>query len=132
VANPQVGTPSYQQGLAPKIDFLDCAQVAAKGQTVTVPVNTFKNVLVTHEWSPLVPDSGIQLKDHAPGVGIVQIGAEGDPEAETLVLAKLRHLGPDAMERARKEALKLDRHAYQVSNVYRKTPPAEYKPQAEH
>ena len=124
-SNPQVGTPSYLQGLALNIKFLDCGQVADMGQNVSVPAGNYKDVLVINEWSPLEPDSGIQIKYHAPGVGIVQVGALGDPEAETLVLTKLRHLGPRALAEAREEALKLDRHGYQVSNVYRMTPPAE-------
>jgi hypothetical protein len=122
-AQPQrrVGKPSYRQGLAPKIDFLDCAQVVDKGQSV----NGYENVLVTNEWSPLEPDSGIQVKYHAPTVGIVQIGAIGDPEAETLVLTDHTQLSDDEMAQVREEALALDSHAYEVSKVYGKTPPAE-------
>ena len=124
-ANPQVGSPSYRQGITPKIHFLDCGQVADNGQSVDVPVGHYEDVLVTHEWSPLEPDSGIQVKYYAPGVGNVQIGAVDDPEAETLVLIDLKILSPDALAEARNEALTLDSRAYEVSQVYRKTSPAE-------
>jgi hypothetical protein len=124
-ARPKVGSPSYLQGISPKIAFLDCGQVADKGQSVDVPVGHYENVLVTNEWSPLEPDSGIQVKYYAPGVGNVQIGAVGDPEAETLVLIELNTLSPEALAEARNEALILDSRAYDVSQVYRKTLPAE-------
>jgi len=124
-AKPKVGSPSYLQGISRKIDFLDCGQVADNGQSVDVPVGYYENVLVTHEWSPLEPDSGIQVKYYAPGVGNVQIGGVDDPEAETLVLVDLVSLSPDALAEARNEALILDSRAYEVSKVYRKTSPAE-------
>ena len=124
-AKPKVGSPSYLQGISRKIDFLDCGQVADNGQSVDVPVGYYENVLVTHEWSPLEPDSGIQVKYYAPGVGNVQIGGVDDPEAETLVLVDLVSLDPDALAEARNEALILDSRAYEVSKVYRKTSPAE-------
>jgi hypothetical protein len=123
-ADPQLGKPAYLQGYAPRIDFLDCAQVFAKNQTVCVPVKCYGDVLVTDETSPLTDPGAHQRKHHAPGVGIVAIGAVDDPEGETLVLTKLKHLGPHALAEAREEALKLERHAYQVSEVYRRTPVA--------
>jgi len=116
----QVGKPSYLQGLAPKIDFRDCGQVVDKGQSV----NGYENVLVTYETSPLDPDGGVQVKYYAPGVGIVQVGALDDLEAETMVLTDLVQLGDDEMAQLRDEALALDSHAYEVSKVSRKTPPA--------
>lgn len=123
-AHPQLGKPAYSQGYVPGIDFLDCARVFATNQTACVPVQCYGNVLVTDETSPLADPGAHQRKHHAPGVGIVKIGAVNDPEGETLVLTKLTHLAPHALAEARREALKLDRHAYQVSDVYRRTPPA--------
>jgi hypothetical protein len=123
-AQPQLGRPAYLQGFAPAIEFLDCAKVFARQQTVCVPVQCYGNVLVTDETSPLADPSAHQRKHHAPGVGIVQIGAVGDPEGETLVLTKFAHLAPHALAEARQEAMKLERHAYQVSDVYRRTTPA--------
>jgi ketosteroid isomerase-like protein len=126
-ANPKVGSPSYLQGITPKIAFLDCGQVADNGQSVDAPFGHYENVLVTNEWSPREPDSGIQVKYYAPGVGNVQIGGVDDPEAETLVLVDLVSLSPDALAEARNEALTLDSRAYEVSQVYRKTSPAKQR-----
>jgi hypothetical protein len=126
--HPKVGTPPFRQGYSPKIDFFDCGQVAAKGQQVNIPLGKFRNVLVVNEWAPLEPDGGIQQKFYAPGLGNVQIGALDDPEAETLNLTKFKRLNPIALAKAREEALKLDRHGYQVSDVYRKTAPIELTP----
>jgi hypothetical protein len=123
-AHPQVGKPAYLQGYAPSVDFLDCAKVFASNQTACVPVQCYSGVLVIDETSPLADPGAHQRKHHAPGVGIVKIGAVDDPQGETLVLTKLTHLAPHALAAARQEALKLDRHAYQVSDVYRQTPPA--------
>jgi hypothetical protein len=123
LAHPMLGTPRYLQGSAPAIDFLDCAQVFQTGQQVCVPVKCYNNVLVTDENSPLDPASGHQRKFFAPGVGNIQITAVDDPEGETLVLTKVTHLGPKGMASARKAALKLEKRAYQVSKVYRATPP---------
>jgi hypothetical protein len=124
LANPHVGSPSYLQGSSPAIAFLDCAQVFATGQSVSVPFGSFRNVLVNNEWSPLSPDSGIQRKFYAPGVGNVEVTAVGDPEGETLQLTSLAHLGPKAMAQVHREALRLDRHGHEVSFVYSLTPPA--------
>ena len=125
LAKPRVGTDEYLQGWAPNIDFLDCATVFKKGQTLCVPVTCYENVLVTDETSPLDPESGHQRKYHAPGVGIIQVGAVGDPEAETLALVKRVRLSAHNLAEARESALRLDRRAYRVSNVYRHTSPAE-------
>jgi hypothetical protein len=122
-ADPQVGTPEYLQGRAPDIEFLDCGQVSRTGERTCVPANCYDNVLVITEWSPLEPGSGQQLKYHAPGVGIVQVGAEGDPEGETLALVEVVQPSPQVLAEARNEALQLEERAYQVSDVYRSTPP---------
>jgi hypothetical protein len=123
LAQPRLGTPRYLQGSAPTIDFLDCAQVFQTGQHVCVEGNCYNDVLVTDENSPLDPDSGHQRKFFAPGVGNIKVTAVDDPEGETLVLTKVRRLGPNGLANARKAALKLEKRAYQVSKVYRTTPP---------
>jgi hypothetical protein len=123
-ADPRLGSPAYLQGYAPAIKFLDCAQVFAANQRVCVPARCFTSVLVTDETSPISDPGAHQRKYHAPGVGIVQIGAVNDPEGETLVLVKLRRLNPLEMEVARQAALRLDRRAYENSQVYRHTLPA--------
>ena len=74
---PRVGTDAYLQGVAPKVDFRDCAQVVQTGQRVCVPVQCYHHVLVIEEWAPLDPEGGHQLKYYAPGVGNVRVGAMG-------------------------------------------------------
>jgi hypothetical protein len=122
-ANPQAGTPSYTQGSAPDIDFLDCGKVVQTGQRTCVPAGCYNDVVVIDETSPLDPDGGTQRKHHAPGVGVVQIGAVNDPEPETLALVEVVRLDAAAMQRARENARTLDKRAYEMSDIYRKTPP---------
>jgi hypothetical protein len=131
-ATPGLGTSSYSQGLAPASGFTDRAEVYKVGQKTCVPVDCYQNVLVINEWDAANPEEGVQRKYHAPGVGIVRVGFEpGDEEEETLVLEKIRHLGPKALAEVRQQALKLDKRAYEASKeLYRHTPPAEHTPLA--
>jgi hypothetical protein len=124
-AAPRMEAPAYRQGLSPKIAFLDCARVFAMEQHVCVPASCGDHVLVMDEWSPNDPESGHQRKFYAPGVGNIQIGAVDDPEDETMVLVKVVTLSPQELAAAREAVVKLERHAMQVSAVYRQTPPAE-------
>ena len=121
LAAPRLGTSWYLQGWAPAIDFLDCAKVFKTGETICVPVNCYEGVLVTEETGPLDQSGGHQLKYHAPGVGIIQVGAVGDKEGETLVLVERVKLSPNALANAREAALKLDKRACRISDVYRQT-----------
>jgi len=114
---------TYLQGRAPRIGFLDCAKVASTGGTVRVPEGRFTGVLTTHETSPLESTTAIQTKRHAPGVGIVQIGAINDPDAETLSLTENQKLGPAKLAQIDAQSRQLDRHGHQVSAVWRQTPP---------
>jgi hypothetical protein len=118
---------SYLQGFAPEIDFLDCATVYTKrARECDIPAaggRCYKNVLVTHERSPLDPGNAIQTKSHAPLVGIVKVGAINDPEGETLVLREIRQLDQQSMAAARRAALLLDQRGYRVSEVYCETEP---------
>lgn len=125
LADPQLGTGYYLQGSAPEISFLDCGKVFATGETTCVPVDCYQNVLVTDERSPLDHGGGHQRKFYAPGVGNVRIGAVGDPEGETLVLTGLFHLTSQGLSEARRQVFKLEKRAYQVSEVYQLTPPAQ-------
>jgi|1185.fasta_scaffold33154_1 hypothetical protein len=124
-ARPRLGTPSYRQGFAPDIEFLDCAKTFATDRRTCVPGKCYDHVLVTDEWSPLDPAGGHQRKFYAPGVGNVRVGAVNDPEAETLVLVDVARLDPRASAEACERALRLERRAYRVSDVYRHTPPME-------
>jgi hypothetical protein len=114
----------YLQGRAPAIDFLDCATVVDDDGRVSVPAGRFTHVLTTHETSPLESTTAIQTKEHAPGVGIVRIGAINDPEAETLVLKRYVHLGSSERARLNRAAIALDAHGHSgsVSPLYRSSP----------
>jgi len=123
IGNAQLGTPEYLQGWSPEIEFLDCAKVFMMQQHTCVPAGCYNDVMITDERSPLEPESGHQRKFYAPGVGNVQVGAIDDPEGETLVLTKISELNPEELTKAREEALKLEKNAYKVNSVYRKTQP---------
>jgi hypothetical protein len=124
-ASPALSMPEYVQGSVPSIRFLDCATVFQTGASVCPPVGCFSGVLVTHERSPLEPGSGTQVKYHAPDVGIVQIGAIDDPEAETLVLAEEQTLAGAELAEANRAARMLDARGRQCEPAYIGTPPAE-------
>jgi hypothetical protein len=125
--DPQVGTPSYHQGLAPKIEFQDLAKVAKTGQRNCVPVGCYKDVLVTDETNPAEPNDGHQLKYYAPGVGNIRAApGVGGKEKEVLVLVKVERLSSDALARARERALALEKLAYKTPKIpWRRTPPAQ-------
>jgi hypothetical protein len=131
-SDPRVGTPSYAQGYAPPpVDFTDHARVYKMDQQTRVPVDRYENVLVTEEFNPDEPDA-YQLKYYAPGVGNVRVGWRGkkEEEREMLKLVHYRHLSPEALAKARGKAMKMDRRAYERSEVYRDTPPAKHTLQA--
>ena len=127
-AKPKLGAPSYAQGYAPPpLNWDDRARVYKVGQKVCVPVDCYENVLVTEEFEPSIP--GVyQLKYYASGVGNIRVGWRGkkQDERETLELVELKHLSPEALAKARKAAMELDRRAYERSKVYRDTQPAEH------
>jgi hypothetical protein len=123
VGNAQLGSPEYLQGWSPEIEFLDCAKVFKMQQNACVPAGCYDDVMITDERSPLEPESGHQRKYYAPGVGNVRVGAVGDPEEETLVLSKVSQLTPEQLAKARQEASKLEKNAYKVNPIYRKTQP---------
>lgn len=126
LAKPRVGTPAYLQGLAPAIEFVDCAKVLKTGLKTCIPGKCYHNVLLIDEWNPLEAGDAHQLKSYAPGVGNIRIGAVNDPEAEELVLVKVRHLSGDDLAELRSQALQLDARAYVVrKDLYRDTPPAQ-------
>ena len=128
VPTPKVGATFFLQGFAPDIEFEDCARVAKLNQSVCVPAGCFTKVVETEEKDAFDPAGGIQTKFYAPGVGIVKIGAIGDPMAETLALSDHVQLTGDALANARAETLKLDDRGYQFSDVYIQTPRAEGPP----
>lgn len=121
MANPQKGTGWYLQGTVPTIGFLDCARVFSTNASACVLVKCFNPVLVTDETSPLDPGSGIQKKFHALGVGIVQVGAIGGEEGETLQLVESRTLTARELRTTRAAALALETHAYETNPLYQQT-----------
>jgi hypothetical protein len=125
LGHPRTGTPTYVQGLAPQVDFLDCATVVQTGlQHVCVPVGCFNDVLVTDEFAPLDPAGGHQRKFYAPGVGVIRVTAASGADPETLELTKAEKLCKAAFSKIRTEVVKQDRRAYHVAkDVYRGTDP---------
>ena len=123
-AQPKTGTPAYIQGRSPEIEFFDKAKVAQLDQSVCVPVDCYKGVLVVDEWDPTAqPEDGHQFKYHAPGVGVVKIVGKGGVEQETLVLTKAKTLSADQLDAANQRVFELDQRAYRLAkSVYAKTP----------
>lgn len=125
-ADPQTSTPSYVQAHAPSVDFLDCGQVFKLNDHVCVATGCYDDVLVIDERNPLEPAVGHQRKFYSAGTGLVKVTAVGGTDQETLNLAKIEQLTDAKLKEVNQEALKLDKHAYQVSkNVYAKTDQAE-------
>jgi hypothetical protein len=127
-AESQLGAPDYAQGFAPPpVDFDDRARVYKVGQQTCVPVDCYENVLVTEEFNPSEPGA-YQLKYYASGVGNVRVGWRGEKEQEkeTLELVEFEHLSPEALAKVRREAMEMDRRAYERSEAYRDTPPVEH------
>jgi hypothetical protein len=125
-AQPRLGTPGYAQGYAPPpINWNDRGRVYKVGQKTCVPVKCYEDVLVIEEFERNKPGA-YQLKYYAPGVGDVRVGWRGpeEEEKEGLGLVKDVRLGPEALAKARANALKLENHAYEIKDFYRKTQPA--------
>jgi hypothetical protein len=128
LAEPRRGVPDYAQGFAPPpVDFTDRARVYKMDQKTCTPVECYEKVLVTEEFNPDEPGA-FQLKYYASGVGNVRVGWRGEKEEEkeTLELVELNHLSPEALAKVRKKALQMDGRAYDRSEAYRQTPPAEH------
>lgn len=125
-AEPQPGTPSYAQGYAPPpINWIDRGRVYKVGQKTCVPVKCYEDVLVIEEFERNKPGA-YQLKFYAPGVGDIRVGWRGpeEEEKEALDLVKDVRLSPEALAKARADALKLEKHAYEIKTYYGRTPPA--------
>ena len=123
---PRLGTPGYAQGYAPPpINWIDRGRVYKVGQNTCVPVGCYQDVLVIEEFEHNKPGA-FQLKYYAPCVGDVRVGWRGpeEEEKEGLELVKDVRLSPQAQAEARAGALKLEMHAYEIKNFYRKTQPA--------
>jgi hypothetical protein len=99
--------------------------VAKTGGRSCVPADCYDDVLLIREWNPDEPQEGFQLKYYAPGVGNIQVGAQGGKEKEVLVLTEVRQLDETQLAEARAAALELEAHAYERSKVYQTTAPLE-------
>jgi hypothetical protein len=124
-ANPRVGTPDYQQGYAPPpLNWVDRGKVSKKSVMTCVPAGCYHALLI-REFETGVPEA-FQLKYYSRGVGNVRVGWEGaeDQDHEELRLVRIVHMKAQGLTNARDAAMKMERHAYQVSKaVYGKTPP---------
>jgi hypothetical protein len=124
-AAPRVGAASYQQGLAPRIQFADRAEATRVVKRMCVPAGCFRNVLVNAEWTPEEPGAR-QLKYYARGVGTIRVGFTSGEQREQLVLAGATRVSGMELARLRRGALELDRRGYRVSpKLYGRTPRAE-------
>jgi len=125
MANPRLRTPDYAQGYAPPpLNWVDRGQVYKQGVKTCVPAGCYR-ALVIREFETGKPDA-YQLKYYARGIGGVRVGwmGENDQDHEELLLTKITRLDAQGLAKARNAALKLERHAYQVSKaVYGKTAP---------
>jgi hypothetical protein len=127
MSKPELGPSSYSEGWAPSVEFTDRARVFETGSKTCVRTGCYADVLVIDEFNPDEPDAH-QLKYYASGTGVVRVGFAGAMETtqETLGLVKVSHLTPEALAKVDAAALKLERHAYQVSkDVYGLTSPIE-------
>jgi hypothetical protein len=121
---PRMGD-TFLEGFAPAIDFLDCGTVADVHADVCVNGTHFHDVLVIDEFSPLDPEGGHQLKFYAPGEGLIKIAPVGGEAVEMLSRVEVAELSQSEAEAANRTAMELEQRAYEVSKVYRHTPPLE-------
>jgi hypothetical protein len=128
LAKPKVGTKTYLQGLAPKVDFKDCATVFKTGEKhVCVPVSCFDNVLEIDEFAPLDPAGGHQRKFYASGVGLIKVSAAGGVDPETLKLKSAERLCTADFADIRERALEQDARAYTTApHVWAGSPRAKH------
>ncbi len=125
-SDPQLETPSYSQGWGPAVGWTDRGQVDQMGVETCVPLTCYKDVLVIAETSKS-EQGAFQLKYFAPNVGNVRTDWKGaDQTQETLELTEIIQLSPEELAQVREEALKLEKHAYEVSDMYKQTSPVEY------
>jgi hypothetical protein len=126
-AHPRLGDPDYAEGFAPPpINWADRAQPYKVDQRTCVPTGCYEGVLVIREFERSKPGAS-QLKYYARGVGNVRVGWLGarDEDHEVLVLTRIRHLNAKVLARVRRQALLLERHAYETSKtVYGRTAPS--------
>lgn len=125
-AEPKLGGPVVYQGWGPAVEWSDYGRVDQVGQETCVPLDCYTDVLVNAE-SSLGEEGAYQLKYYARGVGEIRVGWKGEDTAqEELELVELGVLTPAELEAVRAEAIELEQHAYEISDVYKQTSPSEY------
>ena len=124
--DPQMGTPSFSQGLSTSVGWTDRGQVYRMGQRTCVPFDCFEDAMIMDEFN-LEEPGAIQLKYYAPGVGQIRVSFRGDDlQPEMLELIERLELDPEALAAAREAALAIEERAYETSpDVYGQTSPAE-------
>jgi len=82
-------------------------------------------VLVIEEFERNKPGA-YQLKYYALWIGDIRVGWRGpeEEEKEGLELVEDVRLSPQGVANARAKALKMEKHAYEIKDYYRKTKPA--------
>jgi hypothetical protein len=123
LAHPSVHSRPYAEGLVPAIRFYDVSRVAATKRRTCVPVRCYRNVLIVNETSPLEPDSGVQVKYYAPGVGLVRVSSAGGDSQERLRLTSVTKLKGAARRAVDRAVRRMDRRGHRVSAVYSRTRP---------
>lgn len=124
-SDPQLGTPSFSQGLSTSVGWTDRGQVYRMNQRTCVPFDCYENAMIMDEFNVEEPGA-IQLKYYAPGVGQIRVGFRGDDlQPEILELIERLELDDEALAAAREAALAIEERAYEVSpDVYGQTPRA--------
>ena len=118
-ADPQPGGASFSQGYAPPPwNWDDRGRVREIRDETCVELGCFDEVLVIEEFEPSIPDA-FQLKYYARDVGHVQVGWDGENEAEQeeLELVEQKELSPDELAEARAEALAMEHRATAYSRL---------------
>jgi hypothetical protein len=124
-AEPQTASPSYSQGWGPAVEFIDRAQVEQTGVEYCTSVECYDEVVVIAEFN-VEEEGAFQLKYFARDVGNIRVDWRGDDETqEELTLVELTQLTADELAEVRAEALALEAKAYEASEVYQATAPAE-------
>jgi hypothetical protein len=123
MAKPQLGMPNLYQGWGPEVKWSDYGRVEQMGQETCVPLKCYEDVIVNAE-ANLEEPGAFQLKYFARGVGEVRVGWRGtDATKEELQLIEYKQLSPDELAETRTQALAVEKHAYEISDVYKQTSP---------
>ncbi len=124
-AHPKTGTPTYNEGLAPSVDFKDCATIVDTGRHTCAGPKCYDNVVVVDEYAPDQQGDGHQEKFMAPGIGNIQVAAAGGVDPEALQLTSASKLCAEALAKIDQLALQEDQRAYAaMPSLWGSTTPA--------